>query len=519
MASTHSDLEVDGRKIAVSNLDKVLYPSGFSKSDVINYYIRISPFLLPHLKNRPLTLKRYPNGVKSEYFYEKNAPSHTPKWVKTATVKRHGEKGGSIRFVLVDDLPTLIWSANLANLELHTPLAKVPKMESPTMIVFDLDPGPPANVLECAEVALQLKAMFDILKLESFVKVSGSKGMQMYIPLNTPSNYEFTRGFAKTIAEMLTERHPDLVLSNMSKELRKGKVFIDFSQNAVSKTTVCVYSLRAAHDEPFVSMPLTWKELESILKKGDAEDFFITPDNAVVRAEKSGDLFAPLLKIKQTVPSDFALKLSKKHAVIKGDTSLRAYRAKRDFKQTKEPAPADKKSKGKQKDLMFVIQKHQARQLHYDFRLEMEGVLRSWAVPKGLPTSRSDKRLAMHVEDHPMDYARFEGTIPTGNYGAGTVMVWDIGTYEVKEGDNPVVAYHKGKIPLLLHGKKLKGEWVLVKSRIQQGDKQGWLLLKTDKDIPAITARQDDSSALTKRSMARIAKDNDAQWQSNRPAH
>lgn len=505
-------LDVDGIEIPVTNLDKILYPEdGFTKAQVIDYYVRISPFLLPHLKDRPLTLKRYPDGVKGEHFYEKNAPKHTPRWVKTTLVP-HTEREGSIRYVLTNDLATLVWGANLANLELHTFLGHVPDLQHPDMVVFDLDPGLPAGVLECAQVALWLKETLNSLGLRGYPKSSGSKGIQLYVPLNTPATYPLTKDFARAIAEALESLYPDLVTSNMSKSLRKGRVFIDWSQNSEHKTTICVYSLRAAHGQPFVSIPLQWEEMERLLRKADHDGFFVHADAAVKRAEKLGDLFQPLLVEKQKIPSDYRERLAKLKPSRRGDTSIRTYRAKRDFTQTQEPPPAKKTAKVKQTDLIFVIQKHHASHLHYDFRLEMEGVLRSWAVPRGLPTILKEKKLAMHVEDHPMEYLRFEGTIPKGNYGAGTVMVWDIGTYEVKQGEDPVEAYRKGRIALRLHGKKLKGEWVLFRSKIQQGDKQGWLVMKTDASIPPIGPKKDDTSVLTGRSMKKIAADNDAQW-------
>lgn len=540
MSQKKTELEIDGRILQLSNLDKVMFPeTGFTKGQAIDYYIRISPALLLHLKDRPLTLKRYPDGIHGQYFYEKNAPSHTPKWVKTAPVWR---KSGSsqIKYILVNDLATLVWTVNLANLEMHVFLAKYPKIDQPTMIVFDLDPGPPAAVLECAEVATWLKAIFDNFKLQSFVKSSGSKGMQLYIPLNTPATYDQTKDFAKTIAEFLENKYPDRVVSEMSKHLRKGKVFIDWSQNTEHKTTVCVYSLRAKREQPFISMPVTWDELKAAFKKGESAPFYFEPEDAIKRVEKVGDIFEPVLTLKQKIPADYQKKLEKielpsdqktapvktakrnsasstRRKAEKGDTSLTAYNAKRDFTQTKEPPPSQKKTEPG-KDLMYVIQKHQASHLHYDFRLEMEGVLRSWAVPKGIPTKKGEKRLAMHVEDHPMDYARFEGTIPPGNYGAGTVMVWDIGTYQAADG-HPVGSYYKGKMTLILKGKKLNGEWTLVRSgKSKEGEKESWLLIKTGEDHRPISKKEDDKSALTGRTMEEIAKANDAQWISNRPS-
>ena len=266
-----SSLEIDGRTLQVSNLDKVMYPqAGFTKADVIDFYIKVSKWIIPHLKNRPLTLKRYPDGVTGEHFYEKDAPSHKPAWVKVAVVPRKGTRTGrkgDIHYVLMNDVPSLVWAANLASLEMHVFLARAPKIQQPTSIVFDLDPGEPADVLDCARVSLWIRDLVGQFGLKSFVKSSGSKGLQLYIPLNMPTTYEKTQPFAKAIAELLEREHPDRVESEMAKALRTGKVFIDWSQNSEFKTTVCVYSLRAKRETPYASMPFTWEEVERACKK------------------------------------------------------------------------------------------------------------------------------------------------------------------------------------------------------------------------------------------------------------
>lgn len=297
-----SELEVGGKRLKVSNLEKVLYPrAGFTKGQVIDYYIRISPVLLPHLKNRPLTLKRYPNGVEAGFFYEKKCPSHRPGWVSTARVWSKGNQA-NINYCLANDLPTLVWAANLADLELHTSLARQPKIQSPTMVVFDLDPGLPANIVECCRVGIRLKKVLEESGLESFPKTSGSKGLQVYVPLNTPTNYEITKSFAKEIAERLEREHRELVVSKMAKALRAGKVFIDWSQNDDHKTTICVYSLRAK-EAPTVSTPVTWREVETALKKRDPDRLVFTSEEVLKRVKKHGDLFAPVLKLKQRLKS------------------------------------------------------------------------------------------------------------------------------------------------------------------------------------------------------------------------
>ncbi|HEY7630173.1 MAG TPA: non-homologous end-joining DNA ligase [Thermoleophilaceae bacterium] len=298
--SATTEVKVGGKQLRLSNLDKVLYPEvGFTKGQVIDYYTRIAPVLLPHLKNHPLTLKRYPNGVEDKYFYEKQSPSHRPDWVKTVAVPARGR---TIDFTLANDLPTLVWLANLADLELHTSLSKANNIQRPTTLAFDLDPGPPATIVECSQVALWLRDIFKDLKLESFPKTSGSKGMQLYVPLNTPSaSYDKTKPFAKALAELLTKQHPKHVVSSMKKELRPKKVLIDWSQNDEHKTTINVYSLRAKA-RPTVSTPLTWKEVEKILDSGDPDTAVFDSDDVLERVEKQGDLFEPVAKLKQKLP-------------------------------------------------------------------------------------------------------------------------------------------------------------------------------------------------------------------------
>ncbi len=293
------EVEVDGRQLRLSNLDKVLYPSvGFTKGQVIDYYSRIAPALLPHLKDRPLTLKRYPDGVESQHFYEKQAPSHRPKWVKTVPVPTRGR---TIDFTLANDLPTLVWLANLADLELHTSLSRAKDIQRPTTMAFDLDPGPPATIVECSQVALWLKEMFDSWKLESFAKTSGSKGMQIYVPLNTPTSYDETKPFAKALAELLAREHKELVVSSQRKDLRRKKVLVDWSQNDEHKTTINVYSLRAK-ERPTVSTPLSWDEVEQIHDSGDPELMVFDSDEVLERMDEHGDLFEPVLKLKQRLP-------------------------------------------------------------------------------------------------------------------------------------------------------------------------------------------------------------------------
>jgi bifunctional non-homologous end joining protein LigD len=294
VAPKRQEVHVDGRALSLSNLDKVLYPkTGFTKGQVIDYYTRIAPVVLPHLRDRPLTLKRYPNGVESSYFYEKNCPSHAPEWVRQ-------EEVGGISYCVCDDLPTIVWLANLADLELHPSLSLADPIERPTLMAFDLDPGEPAGVRECCEVALILREALGQLGLECFAKTSGSKGLQVYVPLNDDEvDYDGgTKVFSNALARHLAGEHPKLIVSTQRKELRRGKVLIDWSQNDEHKTTVCVYSLRA-RERPTVSTPLRWEEVEA----GDPDALVFDSDDVIERASEHGDLFASVVELEQRLPA------------------------------------------------------------------------------------------------------------------------------------------------------------------------------------------------------------------------
>ena len=298
---TDSTVEIQGRHLKLSNLEKVLYPAtGFTKQQVIDYYARIAPAILPHLVGRALTRKRYPDGVDGEPFYEKNAPKYRPEWVKTAPIWSEGNRR-TVYYVLANDLDTLVWLANLAALELHPSLALAKDITCPTEMVFDLDPGPPANIVQCCQVGLWLREIFEHFGLKSFPKTSGSKGLQLYVPLNTPTTYDATKTFAHALAQLLEHEHPEMVVSDMKKTLRAGKVFVDWSQNDEHKTTVAVYSLRA-REHPTVSTPVTWEDVERAFKKKDASRLVFEAPQVVSRFEKLGDLFEPVLTLKQRLP-------------------------------------------------------------------------------------------------------------------------------------------------------------------------------------------------------------------------
>lgn len=295
------EIEVQGHKLKISNLDKVLWPeTGFTKAQMIDYYTRVAPVMVKHLKGYPVTLKRYPDGVDAGYFYEKECPAYHPDWVSTATMPSRNVRQ-RVNFCVVDNKATLVWLANLATIELHTLLAKGKDLGRPTMIAFDLDPGPPADVLDSAWAALRLREILADLGIEAFPKVSGSKGVHVYVPLNTSVTYEETKGFANALARMMEKQYPKRITALMRKTLRVGKVFVDWSQNDPHKTTVCAYSLRA-RARPYVTTPVTWDELEDAQRHKQAESLYFEAWEVLERIEDEGDIFAPVLTLKQKLP-------------------------------------------------------------------------------------------------------------------------------------------------------------------------------------------------------------------------
>jgi len=298
--TTSTRVRIGRRVLTLSNLDKVLYPdTGFTKAQLIDYYMRIAPVLVPYLRGRALTLKRYPNGVDRPFFYEKRCPPFKPAWMPTVTVEI--EEDEPIVGCVINDLPGLIWVANLASIELHVLLSRASTPNRPTAIAFDLDPGEPADILDCIRVGVVLRQLLKQLGLECFPKTSGGKGLHVYLPLNTAATFEQTRSFAQAVARLLESRDPQHVTSNMRKSLREGRIFVDWSQNVRHKTTVCVYSLRA-RPLPSVSTPCTWDQLEQALESGRASDLVFSPDKVLQRVERQGDLFSPVLKLKQKLP-------------------------------------------------------------------------------------------------------------------------------------------------------------------------------------------------------------------------
>ena len=289
---------VDGRRLSVSNLDKVMYPlTGFTKAQVIDYYVRVAPVMQAHIGDRGVTLRRWPDGVTAESFFEKRCPKHRPDWVPTC--RGPGDRGGAIEYCRLDSVAALAWSANLAALEIHAPMARCGDIDSPTMVVFDLDPGSSATIIECCQVALEIRDVLDSVGLVSWAKTSGSKGMQLYVPLNRPHSHDHATGFALAVAQLLEKSLPALVVAMMKRSLRPGKVFIDWSQNARFKTTIAPYSLRG-RDRPTASTPITWDEVSD---GADGEQLTFTAPDVLERVEDVGDLFAPTLTVEQDLPA------------------------------------------------------------------------------------------------------------------------------------------------------------------------------------------------------------------------
>ena len=301
--ATSRQVEVDGRELKLTNLDKVLYPeAGFTKGEVVDYYAKVAPAIIPHLAGRAVTLRRFPEGVDDldAAFFEKRCPKHRPKWVKTARVEA-GPHAGKIDFCVCDSLPTLVWMAQLAAIELHPSLSLSRAPKRPTVLAFDLDPGPPADILDCCRVGMRLRDLFGHFGVESFPKTSGSKGLQVYVPLNREVYYQQTKPFAKAIAQLLEKQTPDEVVSKMKKVERKGKVFVDWSQNHQRKTTIAVYSLRA-RERPTVSTPVSWAEVERAVEREDTASLVFESGDVLRRIERDGDLFAPVLELEQDLP-------------------------------------------------------------------------------------------------------------------------------------------------------------------------------------------------------------------------
>ncbi len=450
-----------------------------------------------------MTLKRYPDGVAGDSFWEKTCPGHRPAWMDTSG----GQGGIDIDFCLIDSLPALIWVANLASIEIHALLARVEDLSCPTAVAFDLDPGEPATLLDGLEIALVMRDMLDGIGLKSFPKVSGGKGLHFFVPLNTDVDYEQTKYFARMVARTIERHYPDRVVGNMARPLREGKVLIDWSQNTEHKTTVCVYSLRAGAT-PTVSMPVHWEEVEKAVGEKDASLLIFAPEEALERLEREGDIFEPVLTLQQRLPAGAPIRpaVVAPSATMGREDTLERYREKRDFAKTPEPAGGHVQGG---EEPVFVIQKHAATRLHYDLRLEVDGVLKSWSVPRGPSSDPRDRRLAVMTEDHPLDYQDFEGVIPRGQHGAGQVIVWDHGTYRnvTDDPDHPTPmarAVGDGKVEVFFEGTKVKGGYALIRMHRADEEREDWLLIKLkDEYIGSLPEDLEDrpESALTGRTV------------------
>jgi bifunctional non-homologous end joining protein LigD len=441
--------------VSITHAAKVLYPdAGITKDDVIRYYDRIASRILPFLKDRPLSVVRYPDGIQRERFFSKNAPAGTPEWV-AISVQPAETTGKDVRYVVANDRDTLLWLANLSALELHISLSRSPAIDEPDFALFDFDPEPPARFPEAAKAALRLREKLEEIGLVGYVKTSGKKGVHVVVPLAPGHTYARTRDFVHALGRSLAEESP-LFVSEVSRSREPGTVFFDYLQNAKGKTMVCPYSLRGT-PHATVSTPITWDELAG----GASPDAF-----TLHTVPGRGDPWESILENRQKLP-DVELRAARpSRGSPETVDPLREYHERRDFEKTSEPAGGVAPNAGGDR---FVVHEHHATRLHYDFRLEHAGVLKSWAVPKGIPEHPGIRHLAIETEDHPLEYIGFTGTIPKGEYGGGTVSIWDAGTYETK-------AWEPEKIEIYLHGQRLQGRYVLI--RFKKAEEGGWLLFK-----------------------------------------
>jgi bifunctional non-homologous end joining protein LigD len=429
-------------RVKLTNADKVLYPAtGTTKADIFAYYTGIAEVMVPHIAGRAATRKRWPDGVDEPAFFEKQLASSAPDWLPRASVTH---KSGTTTYPIIDSVDGLAWIAQQAALEVHVPQWRFEaewtrkgeelKPGPATRLVFDLDPGEGVTMAQLANVARAVRDLMTDIGLTTFPLTSGSKGLHLYCPLDKPVSSRGAVVLAKRVAQQLEKSMPKLVTSTMTKSLRAGKVFLDWSQNNGSKTTIAPYSLRG-REQPTVAAPRSWEELD------DKKLRHLRYDEVLKRVERDGDLLAAL------------------DPEVRTADRLTKYRSMRDASKTPEPVPSAKPSVGQGNT--FVIQEHHARRLHYDFRLERDGVLVSWAVPKNLPETTAVNHLAVHTEDHPLEYGGFEGTIPKGEYGAGKVIIWDSGTYEAEKFlDNEVI--------VTLHGQRISGRYALIQTNGDQ---------------------------------------------------
>lgn len=466
-------------RVKLTNPDKVLYPAaGTTKAEIFDYYVQIADVMVPHIAGRPVTRKRWPNGVGEPDFFEKQLASSAPDWMARGSVTH---RSGTTTYPLIDSREGLAWIAQQASLEVHVPqwrfVAQSDRLDPgpATRIVFDLDPGEGVTFRQLCEVAHEVRSYVEDIGLTAYPLTSGSKGLHLYVPLAEPVSSQGASVLAKRIAQQLEKSMPKRVTATMTKSLRAGKVFLDWSQNSAAKTTIAPYSLRG-RDQPTVAAPRTWEEIE------DPGLRHLRFDEVLERVASHGDLLDGL---------DERVPLADK---------LTTYRTMRDASKTPEPVPQKAPALGN--DDTFVIQEHHARRLHYDFRLERGGVLVSWAIPKNLPDTPAVNHLAVHTEDHPLEYATFAGTIPKGEYGGGEVFIWDTGTYEAEKfNDHPPDGPDKGgEVIVTLTGSKVSGRYALI----QTGGKN-WLAHRmkeqhtfTEKDMAPMLATHGSVAKLTR---------------------
>lgn len=471
---------VDGRDLRVTNLDKVFWPKeGYTKGDLLSYYFNIAALMVPYLAQRPLTMKRMPDGIGGKFFFEKSAPSHTPDWIPRCPVASEDAKGGMIDYLTIEDTCGLLFIANLGCVEFHPLHARCASLATPDYLFFDLDPAEGATFEDVLVVARHVRAALEQLGLRGYPKTSGATGIQVFVPVQPRYSFTQVRELVGKVGKLIVSADPEHATMKPRIADRDGKVFIDHNMNRSGANIAAVYSLRP---EPgaTVSTPLTWQEVSDGVAP---QDFRM--NNIWSRIEQVGDLFGGVLDDPQDldealeamgIPSDPAPVSNRSADVIarSKDPDLGDYVAKRDFSGTPEPAPS---ATGTTAGNSFVIHKHRATRLHYDVRLERDGALPSWAVPKGLPLAPGDKRLAVRTEDHPLEYGSFEGVIPKGHYGAGRVWIFDSGTYDLME-------WTEKKVSFRLHGTRYRGlEWHMVKTS------DGWLaFLASRQEVPLMEA-------------------------------
>ncbi|WP_156750573.1 ATP-dependent DNA ligase [Mycobacterium sp. 852013-50091_SCH5140682] len=467
-------------RVRLTNPDKVLYPAtGTTKAEVFDYYLSIAEVMLPHMAGRPVTRKRWPNGVDEASFFEKQLASSAPDWLARGTIVH---KSGTTTYPVIDTREGLAWIAQQAALEVHVPQWRFENGDvgPATRIVFDLDPGEGVTMPQLCEVAQAVRELMSDIGLTTYPLSSGSKGLHLYVPLADPVSSQGASVLARRVAQQLERAMPQLVTATMTKSLRAGKVFLDWSQNNAAKTTIAPYSLRG-REFPTVAAPRTWDEI------GDPDLRHLRFDEVLQRVSRNGDLLAGL--------DDDAPVADK----------LTTYRSMRDATKTPEPVPKSVVPTGNND--RFVIQEHHARRLHYDLRLERDGVLVSWAVPKNLPETTSVNHLAVHTEDHPIEYLNFHGTIPKGEYGAGNMIIWDTGTYEAEKFRVPVDSEapeaKNGEVIFTLRGNRIDGRYALI-----QTEGKNWLAHRM-KDQPQVELQDFAPMLATEGSVAKLKE---SQW-------